>query len=663
MHPTQLCDHHGRPVHPIGVNYWPRRTAVEMWTRWDPEGIAQDLREMRALGLNTVRFFLRTADFADAEAKLRPEALEKLDTFLALCREQGLMTLPTFFVGHMSGMNFPIPWEKGRDFYTNPEVVARSQHFVREIASRYRDQEAILGWLLSNEITHHAGRRETHILASWMRALRDAIRQVDPQRPMAAGDGADDLKGNGLGYPEGALSDIAELARVQDFISLHIYFDDNDTLRFSHTPAGLVRLCDVGVPVLVEEFGRSTGLVAEEDQAAYFRLLLFSTWAAGAAGHLAWCWSDFPTADLPPYTHHPHELFFGITRADGSEKPAAGEMRRFARLLTQVDATRWTSTAPQAAILVPTTFYVNYPFRNVDRPRLLKTLLEAYTLARMAGFDVVFVPEPALPLSEQRSKDAEERRRTRPCTSAPPRLRSKVRLLLVPFADLLAPTWYELQSWVEVGGVLWAGFGGVVPNLEELFGLRVERRRGFLSPPKGERTELRLVEPFGELATEEWVAVPAADAPFLPTAPTTARVLAVDEDGRPALTVHSVGRGKAFFCPRPLEWLLTSGTEVHRWSPIHRLYRALRAEAGILPPFETKQPALSLSVLEGENGAQLLVAINHGDAPLEVEVQCRQPLRRVLDVESGDELEVREGKFRLTVEPRGARVLEGRRGP
>ena len=236
------------------------------------------------------------------------------------------------------------------------------------------------------------------------------------------------------------LDDFAHLLRrahagqVQDFISLHIYFDDSDTLRFAHTPAGLVRLCDVGRPVLAEEFGMSTGLVAEEEQAAYFRTLLFSTWAAGTAGHLGWCWSDFAAADLPPYTHHPFELFFGITRADWSERPAAREMHRFARLLAQVDATRWAPAASQAAILVPTTFYVNYPFRSVDRPRLLKTLLEAYTLARMAGFDAVFVREPALPPEG-------------------------VRLLLVPFADLLAPTWYQLQAWVEMGGVLWAGFG------------------------------------------------------------------------------------------------------------------------------------------------------------------------------------------------------------
>jgi len=167
-----------------------------------------------------------------------------------------------------------------------------------------------------------------------------------------------------------------------------------------------------------------------------------------------------------------------------------------------------------------------------------------------------------------------------------------------------------------------------------------------------------MVKPFGELAAGEQIALPAADAPYLPIAPTTARVLAVDGGGRPALTVHSVGRGKAFFCPRSLEWLLTMRIEPFRRSPVHRLYRALRSEAGIVPPFESSQPLLSLSVLEDGRGKQLLVAINHGDAPLEEEVRCRRPPRRVVDVESGEELEVREGKFQLSLGPWGVRVLE-----
>ncbi len=365
-----LWDYRGQAVYPIGVNYWPRRTAVEMWSHWDPEGIVRDLREIRALGLNTIRFFLRTADFADEEGNLKSEALERLDVFLGLCREQGLFVLPTFFVGHMSGTNFPIPWEKGHDFYTDPEVLARSRHFVRGIVSDYRDGEAILGWILSNEITNHTGKRETHILLSWMQELYLAIRELDPRRPIGVGDGADDLKGEGLGFPERALEGIGDLKQGEDFVSLQHYYNDPDPLRLSHAPAAMVRLCDIGLPVLVEEFGVSTGLWSEEAQAVYFRVVLFSTWAAGAAGVLAWCWSDFPTVDLPPYTHHPFELSFGITRADGSEKPAAEEMRRFSRVMREVGATGCSPVAPQAAILIlSTSTTLSVPWTGLILPR------------------------------------------------------------------------------------------------------------------------------------------------------------------------------------------------------------------------------------------------------------------------------------------------------
>ena len=100
MCPNQLRDRYGCPFHPIGVNYWPRRTAVEMWTRWDPESIAQDWREMRALGLNPVRFFLMTADFADAEAHLMtssPCARRRINSPLTTKTFSGIIVIAKTF--------------------------------------------------------------------------------------------------------------------------------------------------------------------------------------------------------------------------------------------------------------------------------------------------------------------------------------------------------------------------------------------------------------------------------------------------------------------------------------------------------------------------------------------------------------------------------------
>ena len=41
----------------LGVNYWPRRSAMYMWERFDAGELAEDLARVKALGLDVVRFF------------------------------------------------------------------------------------------------------------------------------------------------------------------------------------------------------------------------------------------------------------------------------------------------------------------------------------------------------------------------------------------------------------------------------------------------------------------------------------------------------------------------------------------------------------------------------------------------------------------------------
>ncbi len=47
----------------LGINYWPRRSAMAMWRRFDPGEIREDFARIAELGLDAVRFFLRWDDF------------------------------------------------------------------------------------------------------------------------------------------------------------------------------------------------------------------------------------------------------------------------------------------------------------------------------------------------------------------------------------------------------------------------------------------------------------------------------------------------------------------------------------------------------------------------------------------------------------------------
>jgi endo-1,4-beta-mannosidase len=61
----------------------------------------------------------------------------------------------------------------------------------------------------------------------------------------------------------------------------------------------------------------------------------------GATGALLWCFADYATElwSRPPCDQMKHERFFGLVRPDGSLKPHAEVVRRFAATAPTVLAT------------------------------------------------------------------------------------------------------------------------------------------------------------------------------------------------------------------------------------------------------------------------------------------------------------------------------------
>jgi endo-1,4-beta-mannosidase len=94
----------------LGINYWPRRSAMAMWQRFDAGEIAEDFARIAALGLDTVRFFLRWSDFQPQPGALDATMLARLEALADLAARAGLRTMPTLFCGHMSGVNWLPAW-------------------------------------------------------------------------------------------------------------------------------------------------------------------------------------------------------------------------------------------------------------------------------------------------------------------------------------------------------------------------------------------------------------------------------------------------------------------------------------------------------------------------------------------------------------------------
>jgi endo-1,4-beta-mannosidase len=77
----------------------------------------------------------------------------------------------------------------------------------------------------------------------------------------------------------------------------------------------------------------------------------------GSTGAMLWCYADYVPElwDSPPCNEAKHERFFGLVRPDGSIKPHAEAIRRFA-------ATKPTVQPPQRTVtldITPEEFYTD----------------------------------------------------------------------------------------------------------------------------------------------------------------------------------------------------------------------------------------------------------------------------------------------------------------
>lgn len=629
-----LIERDDRPVFALGLNYWTREAGPLMWQRWQPEKVRAEIDHMRAIGCNVCRAFLYTPDFAPEPGALSPEMLHRLDQFLGYCAEADLGVFLTLLVGHMSGENWHPSWLQGRDIYRDEQAIEWQAWYCREIARRYRGHAAVVGWVLTNEITNYAPVPDAKSGQRWATRLLAAVREGDPTKPVGIGDGAWEAYGHDNGL---RMDDLADLV---DFFGPHSYAQESDDLRHAQTIPFLVELCRRGRPVLLEEFGASTAHCSPENQAAYYRETLHSAFLAGAAGAIGWCYSDFDLPHQRPYSHHPHELLFGVTDARGRSKPAALEIADFSRLLAGIDLRRWRRPAPRAALVVPS-FQATwrYPFADLDVRAVNGVLLEAYILARQANIPLRLFREP--PVGDETE--------TRPWDFP-----AELKLLLLPHCQsLTAPGYEALWRFAHSGGTIYQSFhiDPACPNFELLFGCQHQLRYG-LAETAPEVVEMTFVAAFGGLTPGDRLLYRRAGMPrrssFCPVRPTTAKVLAVDQDGRPALLENRVGSGRIIFCTYPIEYYLWSTPNVHHSDQSHRLYRALREHSGLRPPFDGDDPWIELSWLQGDEG-YLLWLINRAWQPREVSVTCPGPLR---DLDGSDIVEPR-----IHLKPKAVRLL------
>lgn len=586
----------------LGVNFWSRVGGPRMWTRFDGRVVREELDVLARHGLNVTRSFFYLPDFMPAPDTIDEACCERFARFLDLSAETGVGTIPTFVVGHMSGENWDVPWREGRDLYADGWMLAQQCGFAEQMARRFGGHDAVVGWLASNEMPLYGGVTEPRYGRSWGALLRQAVRAGGATQPFSLGDGAwgIEVSGRENGFR------LRELAGVVDFFGPHVYPLESDLTRQMLTAAFVCELSHLGRPVVLEEFGVTSAFTSDAHGGVYYRHALHGSLLAGTTGWIGWNNTDFDRVDQDPYRHHPFELTFGVTRADGTPKPALEEMAAFRVVLDAVDVARCRRPPTGNALLVSSYLESEHPMVEAeDRECVRSILLQAYVAGRGADLGVALARE-----ADGIPDDP---------------------LIIAPSTkQLLGPSWRELQQRAHDGATVYVSyFGGPIgvhrglwhPDLNAFFGVEHRLRYGMIEPIDDDVVVWTMTGDLGDLTAGDTLSFRAGGSEhgrsFLPLEPVDAHVLATDAHGRPALVERVVGAGRILLSAFPVEYMAASSGRVNPEATA-RLYRALAAAAGTLPPVRVERPDVHVDRLVRDDGETFVWFLSHAAEPVTV---------------------------------------------
>lgn len=343
-----------------GINYWPIHKAMYWWKNFNPNEVDHDFRLLQEHGFGLVRIFLTWEDFQPRPDRISDTALQHLTEVMDIAAVHGLQVMPTFFCGHMSGVNWMPAWMLAnhtesqpfdvyaggviysdralRDCYSDEEVIQAQAFQITSVCDHIHAHEALYGYDLGNENSNFTIPPDRDHACRWLDIMTSAIRQHSPGKSVTIGMHSEDLEQNRQMWPQDA-------ARYCDYLCMHGYPSylawvkdpfDAHTLPFLATVTEWLG----GKPVLLQEFGAPTCRSSREREEAsilslyplfdeepvrnfYFQAieLLQQEHCLGA---LAWCFADYHPHlwDRPPLDRRVHERYFGLFRSDHSAKPA-----------------------------------------------------------------------------------------------------------------------------------------------------------------------------------------------------------------------------------------------------------------------------------------------------------------------------------------------------
>lgn len=628
----------GKRFFPVGAHWVPAKAAMQWPVEWDPQSIEEDFVKMHELGYTVVRLDMLWAWFEPRPGDYNAAAFQQLDYLVHLAHKYKIYLHPSLFIGGEVGEAYwDVPWRMGRHPHADPEMLRLETNLAAEFGRRYANESAILAWDLTDEPPFWIvpSPLTTDAMAiNWTRLIVDGIREHDKLHPIVVGTSAEEITHGPFRADN--------IFKFVDFFSVHpftLYAPDlfPDTLlsaRGTYGAAFEIALSQgAGHPVMIHEMGASTAQFSQERVAAYDRVQMYSGLGAGSIGVDLWCYTDAAPEQFhkAPYLRTPQETGWGMTTWDRLDKPLAKEFKKFSKVVSQLDLTGITSAPADIGIVIPDewakphgdfshlgltgsalTPYVSQadgdaipgrpqPDASAANHWLMSSVLTSFILARRAGLKadfpreyggwekrpMLFMPSPSTSTSD-------------------------------PFLTHVHSDFYEkARKYVEKGGFLYASLAsdGAVAEMASLFGARIVDRA------VSSEVTIKIVEPFGDLKPGDTFryTVPSASVQSwgVLLEVSTGKIIAVDQDGHPALVTNTLGSGKTLLSAFPFEHYLANVPAVFDKSErTHRIYEAFRDWAGVKQAFRTNNPEVEVSSLNGDHRGYLVV-VNHNEQPQE----------------------------------------------
>lgn len=580
----------------IGCNYWASTAGTEMWKKWDPAAIREDLRVLSQHGVSCMRVFPNWRDFQpvspviDSHCHVReyrmengamppnPEfldliMLERFSDFCDICDEFGVRLIVGLITGFMSGQTYIPTALYGKNLLTDPTALLFQQRFIRGFVSHFRERDTIYAWDLGNECNNLAPVASEEEATAWSVTIANAIRAADPTRPVISG-----MHGLAPTQDQGRWT-ISGQAEACDVLTTHPYpyfvpYAGHDPIASMRT--ALHATCetkfygDIGNrPCLVEELGTLGPMICSDETAADFmRVNLWSNKIHGATGVLWWCANEQSHLTHTPYTYCMNELELGMRYADGSPKPVLLETGKFVEQLRSLSFE--LPPCEEDAVCIST----------YDQKQWGVAFM-ATCLAKQAGMTLRYMaPDQPLPSSNVYMLPSVEG------TSVLPR-----------------ENYVALQQKVRDGATLYiSNHTAFLADFEPLTGLRV------LDSGAGGDGSVTLGKD----------RIPFRREREFRLAPTTAKVIATDDRGNPAVAVHSLGKGRVIFVNFPLESMLLCENEFTAGN-YYQLYRTVFADVLAGKAVTTTNPFIGLTQHPDRDGSIVCAAVNYSDAPQNTE--------------------------------------------